>query len=84
MYQQVHYHSLITGWKVLNLNNLKDCHFDDVNKGTIKLTKNRWSINTKSMYEKLHTYVINCDKFSLFKKRLKSQLIANIPIEEKD
>ena len=88
MYQQMYFHSLIPGCKVLNYgkpaNNLRNYHYNYVNKGRIKLTKKRWSITPREIYERLPANITSSNKLTQFKNRLKGWMIKNITIEEVD
>ena len=48
-----------------------------------KLTKQRWSIGTKLIYDKLPMNVKQSEKVSKFKNELRTWIVSSIPIEEK-
>ena len=81
------YHSLILIWKVLrNRTPLKNYNslIKNRNKvGRIDLVRNTWSMNPQKLYWTLPQDIINIQKISHFKAKLRKWITTNIPIGDK-
>ena len=81
------YHSLILIWKVLrNRTPLKNYNslIKNRNKvGRIDLVRNTWSMNPQKLYWTLPQDIINIQKISHFKAKLRKWITTNIPIVDK-